>query len=253
MCEPSRPFVFVWKDAVKRDQKLSSKAKLVLVMLMDYADLQGGSCFPSISRLMEDSSLSRNSVKRGLREAQKRGFISIQERRRGKESTSNLYELKLPNDPRSTQALPRSTQALPPRSTQALPRSTQGRDLHQDQNQKETPIPASRASMCLREDKPTREAQELLALWGQLLGGHKLKPDVLAGSTYEQMSTAMALTLWRHRTSRGTPERLRSIPGYFTTVLASCRRGEKQLVAYSRQDMWAIATQDVTPGSFLAR
>lgn len=236
MCEPSRPFVFVWKDAVKRDQKLSSKAKLVLVMLMDYADLQGGSCFPSISRLMADTRLSRSSVKRGLIEAKEHGFISIQERRRGKESSSNLYTLRLPDRP------PVQTEPTP---VQTEPRSTPG-----SKSRSKTPIPTSSRG---RGAKPSPAAQRLLVLWGQLLGAHKLKPEVLSGATYEEMSTAMAWTLWRHRVTAGTSERLRNLPGYYSTVLASCRRGEKPLRAYSRQDMWGIATQDVTPGSFMAR
>ena len=79
-----------------------------------------------------------------------------------------------------------------------------------------------------------------------------LNPDVLVGATYEQSSTAMAWTLWRHRTSKASGDPLRTIPGYFAVVLASCRRGEKPVRAYCRQDMWAIATQDVTPAMFFA-
>lgn len=99
MSAQSRPLVFVWEDAVFEDKELSSKTKLVLVALRRYAAMDGSSCFPSISRLAQDCSLSRSSVKRGLREAQERGYVAIHERRQGKELSSNLYELKLPEPP----------------------------------------------------------------------------------------------------------------------------------------------------------
>ncbi len=240
-----RPFVFVWKDAVRESRELSWKAKLVLAMLMDYAAPDGSSCFPSISRLALDCSICPNSVRKGLREAERFGFISIQERRRGKESSSNLYSLRLPTHPPSPREVPPSPREVPPPSPREVPPSRGEADQHQDQNQKKTPRPASSRAQ-------SREAQELLALWGQMLGGHSLNPNVLVGATYEQSSTAMAWTLWRHRTSKASGDPLRNIPGYFAVVLASCKRGEKPVRAYCRQDMWTIATQDVTPAMFFA-
>lgn len=241
-----RPFVFVWKEAVRRSRELSWRAKLVLTMLMDYAAPDGSSCFPSIARLAMDCSVSPNTVRKGLREADELGFISIQERRRGKESSSNLYRLKLPNHPPSHGAVPPSRREVPPPSRGAVPPSRREADPHQDQNQKETPRPVLARDAHVQP----REAQELLALWRQLLGGHRLNPDILVGATYEQLSTAMAWTLWRHRTSKASRDPLRNLPGYYAAVLGSCRRGEKRLRAYSRQDMWAIATEDITPATF---
>ncbi len=244
-----RPFVFVWKEAVRRSRELSWKAKLVLTMLMDYAAPDGSSCFPSIARLAMDCSVSPNTVRKGLREADELGFISIQERRRGKESSSNLYRLKLPNHPPSRREVPPSRREVPPPSQREVPPSRREADQHQDQNQKETPRPTSSRR---RGAKPSKQAQQLLVLWGQLLGAHKLNAKVLVGATYEEISTAMAWTLWRHRSTTGTPQRLENIPGYFAVVLASCKRGEKRLRAYSSQEIQAIAFQDVTPAMFFA-
>ncbi len=242
-----RPFVFVWKEAVRKSRELSWKAKLVLTMLMDYAAPDGSSCFPSIARLAEDCSLSRSSVKRGLREALEHGFIGIHPRRRGKEFSSNIYELKLPIlPPVLSDPTPVPVEPTPPVLSDPTPVLTEPGSTSGSKSKSKTPRPVLARDAHVQP----REAQELLALWRQLLGGHRLNPDILVGATYEQLSTAMAWTLWRHRASKASRDPLSNLPGYYAAVLGSCRRGEKRLRAYSRQDMWAIATEDITPAAF---
>lgn len=242
-----RSFLSRWIEAVREHEGLPTSAKAVLLILASYAAPDGSRCFPSQKRLAKNSGLTERSVRRQLIRAQELGMLIISKRPQSGGPNSNLYGLRIPDfkpdicDIQTGHPCPVQTgHGCPPNKLK-----------EQEQEQVQSHRPPRMLGERARKE-PSRQAQELLALWGQLLGGHKLNPDVLAGSTYEQMSTAMALTLWRHRTSRGTPERLRNLPGYFSTVLASCTRGEKQLRAYSRQDMWAIATQDTAPNMFFA-
>ena len=94
-----RPFVFTWQNAVRDDEELSSKAKLVLLVLSSYAALDGSSCFPSVPTLTRNCGFSMSSVRRGLREASEQGFVVIHRRQKGKHQLSNLYELRLPDPP----------------------------------------------------------------------------------------------------------------------------------------------------------
>lgn len=265
MCQ-GQPFITRWRLAIATHQSISPHTKLVLYTLANYAAADGSRCFPSQKRLAKESGLSVRAVRRRLREAQAHGFIEA--KRRDSTHTKNAYQLFLPSP--STRGSNETTgqqrpvavensqttgqqRPVAPATGVLCPPATGGLLTSQTRTSQRT----RRSSLRLGDrahalEEPSREAQELLALWGQLLGAHKLNPDVLAGATYEEMSTAMAHTLWRHRMTTGTTERLRNLPGYFSTVLASCRRGEKPLRAYSGEEMQAIAFQGVRPGSFLA-
>ena len=243
-----RSFLSRWIEAVREHEGIPTSAKAVLLILASYAAPDGGRCFPSQKRLAKNSGLTERSVRTQLKRSEEMGLLSICKVPQTGAPNRNLYKLKLPKSKPEIHDI-QTGSPLPVQTGSGLPPNKLKK---QEQEQVQSHRPPRMLGERARKE-PSREARELLTLWGQLLGGHKLNPDVLAGATYEQMSTAMALTLWRHRMTAGTSERLRNLPGYFSTVLASCRRGEKPLRAYCREDMWGIATQDVTPGSFMAR
>lgn len=245
-----RPFLFEWQQAVREHGSLSGTTKLVLMMLSTYSSADGRPCFPSQKRLAKDCSKSVSTVKRSIAQARHHGLVSVTRKRRGRKIQSNVYSLeKPPEKGAQSTAHGRALAGVmdePWAGVMGEPLRTQERRTQRRTHQERSPRKLGERA----RKQPSRASQELLALWRQLLGGHPLNPDVLAGATYEQLSTAMAWTLWRHRTSKASRDPLRNLPGYYAAVLGSCRRGEKRLRAYSRQDMWAIATEDITPATF---
>ena len=74
-------------------QKISSTHKFVLVILADHSNRQG-ECWPSVSRICEESSLSESSVRRSIIYLSESGLIKKEERtRKNGSQTSNLYTL----------------------------------------------------------------------------------------------------------------------------------------------------------------
>lgn len=69
-------------------------AKLLLVALADRADKETGQCWPSLSRLCEDTEMSKASVTRRLFYLEQRGFIHRTQR----DQSSTLYTLS-PTEP----------------------------------------------------------------------------------------------------------------------------------------------------------
>ncbi len=265
MCQ-GQPFITQWRLAIAAHQGISPHTRLVLYTLANYAAADGSRCFPSQKRLAKESGLSERAVRRRLREAQAHGFIEAE--RRDSTHTKNVYKLFLPSPSTRGSKEPTGHQRpvavensqttghqrpVPSATSVLCPPATGGLLTSQTRTSQRTrrsyPRFGDRAHAL---EKPSWEAQQLLTLWGQLLAAHKLNPDVLVGATYEQTSTAMAWTLWRHRATTGTSEPLRNLPGYFAVVLASCKRGEKRLRAYSGQEMRAIAFEGITPAMFFA-
>jgi hypothetical protein len=71
--------------------KMDCHEKFVLLMLANYCDAEGGSCFPSISRLAADTGISESSVKRALRNLKSySGLIQVTP---GGGVRSNRYQL----------------------------------------------------------------------------------------------------------------------------------------------------------------
>ena len=66
-------------------------AKLLLVALADRADKERGQCWPSLSRLCEDTEMSKASVTRRLSYLEQRGFVHRTQR----DQSSTLYTLPL--------------------------------------------------------------------------------------------------------------------------------------------------------------
>ena len=92
------PFLVTWKNAVRNNRELSSKAKLVLLVLADRVAPGRRSCSLSIPELETDCSLSRSSTRRGLHEAKERGFLGIRACTKQGARVANRYELRLPTE-----------------------------------------------------------------------------------------------------------------------------------------------------------
>lgn len=78
-----------WAWAQKR---ISATAKLVLLDLSDRADMIGRA-WPSIPNIAARCSLSERAVQNALRELSEAYLITVQSRRKGARSTSNLYTI----------------------------------------------------------------------------------------------------------------------------------------------------------------
>lgn len=87
-----------WERAVCESLDLSGTAKLVLLVLATFADMDGGSCFPGQERLAKESRKSERVVRRALKEAEEAGFIVRYRRQYGMDRLSNLYELLIPGE-----------------------------------------------------------------------------------------------------------------------------------------------------------
>ena len=75
-------------------QVLPSREKLVLLMAANYAD-EYGKCWPSNSRLMSDTGMTKNTITAAFRELELRGLLRIERRSVEGVSLSNMYHLKL--------------------------------------------------------------------------------------------------------------------------------------------------------------
>jgi hypothetical protein len=71
--------------------KMDCHEKFVLLMLANYCDAEGGSCFPSVSRLAGDTGMSESSVKRALRNL--RDYSGLIQVTPGGGAKSNRYQL----------------------------------------------------------------------------------------------------------------------------------------------------------------
>lgn len=73
--------------------QLEPSCKFVLLMLANYCDAEGGSCFPSIARLVKDTCLSEATVHRALKSLRDySGLIAVTP---GGGSKSNRYQIDL--------------------------------------------------------------------------------------------------------------------------------------------------------------
>lgn len=76
-------------------QKLPAMQKFVLLALADRHNSDTGRCDPSMKRVADDCGMSRESVKRAVRELQKAGLIEAHQRFNGTANISNFYTLSL--------------------------------------------------------------------------------------------------------------------------------------------------------------
>ena len=76
------------------DQPISGNEKVVLLCLADHFSDETSQCWPSISRLIQRSHVSKSTVLRCISLLEKDGYITVENRTRENGSkTSNLYKL----------------------------------------------------------------------------------------------------------------------------------------------------------------
>lgn len=90
-------FMHKWRAAVlSRDCQLSSTQKLAVLALAQFADSNGGCCFPSSSTVAECASLSEKAVQRALIVALQGGWLKrFQREAKGKDWRGQAYEYQL--------------------------------------------------------------------------------------------------------------------------------------------------------------
>lgn len=67
--------------------------KLVLIAMADHAHTDGGGCYPSVETLTKKTSLSRRSIQRALRNAEKAGLLTPVSKSRGGRHVTTEYRL----------------------------------------------------------------------------------------------------------------------------------------------------------------
>jgi hypothetical protein len=72
---------------VLRNSKATLGSRLVLLVLADYADEDGGSCWPSVKTIAKETLLSERQVQYALRNLEQIGEIAIEEMGGGRRST----------------------------------------------------------------------------------------------------------------------------------------------------------------------
>jgi hypothetical protein len=83
-----------WRIAIRDNAKLSWRAKLVGATLATHMNGEGGSCFPTIERLMAECGASESTVHRGIRELEKAKRLKVKRgggRRKGGGYEQNEY------------------------------------------------------------------------------------------------------------------------------------------------------------------
>lgn len=70
----NRPFILEWRSAVLNSQQTST-GKLCLLTLAEWADADGGNCYPTIPSIASRASVNEKTVRRCLDQAEAAGFI----------------------------------------------------------------------------------------------------------------------------------------------------------------------------------
>ena len=83
---------------VQEVNDISSKEKVVLIVLANYFNTDLDEAFPSQDTIAKNSSLSRSSVVRALDALQNKGYITIKKRRRSGQFSHNVYKIHLVPD-----------------------------------------------------------------------------------------------------------------------------------------------------------
>jgi DNA-binding transcriptional MocR family regulator len=84
------PPVVGWRRSILKDGTLSPKAKYIALVLMDHMDGAGGSCYPSLTTLSQESGNARRTVCYALDELESAGYVI---RRRGGPKTGPTHYL----------------------------------------------------------------------------------------------------------------------------------------------------------------
>ena len=83
---------------VQEVNDLSSKEKVVLIVLANYFNTDLDEAFPSQETIAKNSSLSRSTVIRALDALRSKGYITIKKRRRSGQFSHNVYKIHLVSD-----------------------------------------------------------------------------------------------------------------------------------------------------------
>ncbi len=79
---------------VLRNSRATLGSRLVILALADYADENGGSCWPSVKTISNDTLLSVRQVQYALRHLEQLGEIAVEEQGGGRRSTR--YRILMP-------------------------------------------------------------------------------------------------------------------------------------------------------------
>ncbi len=75
--------------------KLPTREKFVLLMLANYASNDKGDCYPSLSRLAEDTGMVNNTVISAIQKLEQMGVLTVQRRKLDTVNLPNIYRLNL--------------------------------------------------------------------------------------------------------------------------------------------------------------
>jgi len=114
--------LFSWRGCVaSKDSGLKPPVRLVALTLSLHMNEKGGSCFPSISTLVDESGLARSTVQDALHTLSDEGWLTITARTRDNGGqTSNTYDatfparFELPRPPAREAGAPSPNPGLPP-------------------------------------------------------------------------------------------------------------------------------------------
>jgi hypothetical protein len=200
-------FVIAWRTAL-RDSGLSSTAKLVGHTLSTHMDGNGGSCFPSVSTVAREASLSDRSVRNGLRLLEAAGLVHTRNgggRKPGGCYTANRYQACIPDssDPPISVQDPHSPErhaglSSAPRSGRSAIRSASpapdaGEGVHEGVHQSKT------AENCAAKAAPCAERS---ALHATIEEARARQPSALpAAADRRNLSSCAGQT--KHRADQG--------------------------------------------------
>lgn len=88
-----KSFLIAWRDALVASE-VGASARLVGFVLSTHMNGSGGSCYPGIRLLGEETRLARQTVIDGVRELERAGLIEVE---RGAGTRSSSYQAILPS------------------------------------------------------------------------------------------------------------------------------------------------------------
>ncbi|KAF1704036.1 helix-turn-helix domain-containing protein [Pseudoxanthomonas suwonensis] len=91
-----RPFVLRWRSAVL-NAPLTATQKLCLLVLAEWADADGGNCWPAMASIAEKASVNERTVRRCMEELDELGWFTRSHRRSQKGWKQFGYTLTIPD------------------------------------------------------------------------------------------------------------------------------------------------------------
>ena len=103
-----------WQNAIADCDNLQSNTRLVLWTLSRFMDKNGGSCFPTIERIMASCKLSNTTVIKHLRLANEAGWISRTPKKTGRDNKSYSYQAQMQASEAISLTNDRASEAISP-------------------------------------------------------------------------------------------------------------------------------------------